>query len=110
MKQYVIDQIRPEDQAKLKVLLETELGPPAVGGIYWLPLEASLWTEVQVAHKDCQPFYVAVDLEADRLVCELLVRTRDRMHCECMGYATAAQRAWLIEKIDGILQQLHIMV
>jgi hypothetical protein len=108
MKQYVIDQIRPEDQARLKVLLETELGPPAIGGIYWLPLDASILTETQAAHKDCQPFYVAVDLEADRLVCELLVRTCSRMRCECMGYATAGQRAWLIEKIDDILQRLHI--
>jgi hypothetical protein len=30
------------------------------------------------------------------------------MRCECMGYATAGQRAWLIEKIDDILQRLHI--
>ena len=110
MKQYVIDQIGSEDQARLKVLLESELGPPAVGGIYWLPLDESVLTDVQATHEDCQPFCVAIDLEADRLICELLVRTCGRMHCDCMGYATARQRAWLIEKVDGILQRLHIKV
>ncbi len=110
MKQYVVDQLRSEDQARLKVALETELGPAAPGGIYWLPLDKALWNDVQVAHVDCQPFCVAIELEGDRLVCELLVRTHNRMRCECMGYADARQRAWLIDTVDGILQRLQIMV
>jgi hypothetical protein len=110
MKQYVVDQLCAEDQARLKVALETELGPAAAGGIYWLVLDAALWNDVQVAHTDCQPFCVAIELEADRLVCELLVRTRNRMRCDCMGYADAHQRTWLIDTVDGMLQRLQITV
>ena len=109
MKQYVIDELRPADYQLLKSYLHEHYGPAALGGIYWIPLGKDLLTDIQKAHRDCQPHCFAVDLGENRLVLELLVRTRNIMRCDCIGYATPAQRNWLIAFVDGIFNQLDIM-
>jgi hypothetical protein len=64
---------------------------------------------VQKAHRQCGPHYFAVDLEPDRLACELLVRTQNRVRCDCIRYATQTQLAWFIALIDDIFAQLKIL-
>lgn len=110
MKQYVIDQLRGKDGEHLKNHLDRELEHSGVDGLYWLMVEDHLLSDVQQAHTACRPYYVAIELEADRLSCELLVRTRQRMRCDCIAYATEAQRNWIFRTIDEMLQQLDIRI
>jgi len=110
MKQYVVDQLSDDDFQKLRAYLEKNYGKPVFDSIFWLPVEKSALSEVQQAHVDCQPFYTVVELQPKQLVCELLVRTKDKMRCDCMGYATEQQRNGIIELVDGILGQLEINI
>ena len=50
-----------------------------------------------------------VDLDENRLACELLVRTKSRMRCDCISYATEVQRNWIVALIDDIFNQLNIV-
>ena len=109
MKQYVIDELRAADYKALKTYLEEHYGPAAMDGIYWIPVENGLLTDIQKAHRECQPHYIAVDLDENRLACELLVRTKIRMRCDCINYTTEKQRSWLIALIDHIFNQLKLM-
>ena len=109
MKQYVIDELRPEDHLKIKNYLDENYGPVEMEGIYWIPVAAAVLTEIQQQHTDCQPFYVAVELQQDQLALELLVRTKHRVRCVCIGYAVAQQRDWMIDLVDAIFQRLGIM-
>jgi hypothetical protein len=43
------------------------------------------------------------------LACELLVRTQNRVRCDCIGYATEEQFSWLIALIDDIFNRLQII-
>ena len=55
MKQYVIDELRAVDYESLKIYMQEHYGPAAVEGIYWIPLENGLLTNIQKAHRDdCQ--------------------------------------------------------
>jgi hypothetical protein len=108
MKQYVIDELRPADYRKLKEYLEEHFGNSFMEGIYWIPLDETLWTDTQRQHTDCQPFYLALELQPERLACELLVRTRQRVRCQCIGYATEFQRKWIMDSIDAIFEKLEI--
>jgi len=108
MKQYVIDELQPADHKKLKEFFHDHFSTSRVDGIYWLPVESGLLTAEQAEHADCHPLCFAIDLESDRLAFELLLRTQNRMQCSCMGYATEAQRNWLIRYADTILEQLEI--
>jgi hypothetical protein len=108
MKQYVIDELRPQDYERVKKHLEDQLDASDVAGLYWIPLKEELLTDLQVAHTECGPLFFAVALEPYHLSCELLVRTRNKLQCDCMAYATEPQRNWIINWVDGIFEQLGL--
>lgn len=109
MKQYVIDELRPEDYHKVRRYLDDHYGPVEMGAIYWVPLAEEVLSEIQQQHTDCQPFYVAIELQQDQLALELLVRTKRRVRCACIGYATANQWNWMVGLVDTIFQRLGII-
>ncbi|KJS33443.1 MAG: hypothetical protein VR64_01240 [Desulfatitalea sp. BRH_c12] len=110
MKQYVVDELRPADYTKIKAFLDARHAVPGFDGLYWVPVEPSLLNGLQSTHDECQPYYFALDLSPDRLACELLVRTRQHVRCQCIQYATQNQRNWLIEWVDSVLEELEISV
>ena len=109
MKQYLIDDIRPQDYGKIKAYLDEAFGGSGVDGLYWLPVDETVLSEVQKDHSACGPFFMALELAEDRLAGELLVRSRSRMRCDCIHYADERQRNWLIETMDAIFEKLQII-
>jgi len=109
MKQYVVDELRPDDHRSLREYLEKNLGQAGLDGLYWKPIDIPLLTDLQAAHAQCAPFFVAVVLTPDSLSCELLVRTRNRIRCDCMAYATAEQRNWLVGWVENVFSELGII-
>ncbi len=108
MKQYVIDELRPGEYEKIKAYLDGHLEAGAMDGIYWMPLDESLLSATQADHFDCHPFYVALELTADQLAAEFLIRTQQRIRCDCMANANEAQRNWIIRSVDNIFNKLQI--
>ena len=108
MKQYVVDELRPEDYEVLKKYLDEEFGPAEMDGIYWIPVAAEFLADIQRQHEQCQPHFLALDLDRSRIACELLVRTKTRMRCDCIQYATEKQRNWVIELVDNIFDSLGV--
>ncbi len=109
MKQYLIDELRPDEHVKFKKYLDEKYATTVFDGLYWVPLEEAQYTKIQAEHTECQPFYVALNLEPSLLACELLVRTQNRVRCGCMGYATEKQRNWLFRLVDDMFDQLKIV-
>ena len=110
MKQYVLDGLRLEDYRALKDYLDQHVDKSPLGGIYWIELDKDLLTPEQAAHTECQPHVFALMLEETYLSCELLVRIKNNIKCDCMGYATREQREWLIQQADAILEKLSIRI
>ena len=75
-----------------------------------MPLEKGLLTNEQATHTECLPLFFVVDLKLGIISCELLVRTKNRIKCGCIDYATEKQRNWLIQYIDDMLKQLEIKI
>jgi hypothetical protein len=109
MKQYVIDEIRPQDFEKVKDYMDETYGRAGMDGLYWVPVEDALLSGVQRAHHACAPFFMAFELGPDRLAAELLVRTRSRVRCDCIHYADERQRNWLVRTVDAIFEKLEII-
>ena len=109
MKQYVIDELRAADYKALKAHLDEHYGPAFLDGIYWIPIDTDKLTDIQRQHRECRPHCLALDLEQNRLACELLVRTKTRVRCDCIQYASETQLIWIIALIDNIFKQLKII-
>ena len=110
MKQYVIDQLRPNDYESLRNFLDENHGPAQMGGIYWIPLNPELLSPMQTEHIDCQPYFFALELDYGSLSAELLVRTLAQVKCGCMGYADPKQREWIMDFVDATLERLGISI
>ena len=65
MKQYVIDELRPEDYGALKKHLDEQFGHAEMDGIYWIPVATELLTDIQLQHEECRPHFLALDLDQD---------------------------------------------
>jgi hypothetical protein len=110
MKQYMIDGLRLEDYHKIKAYLDEHLDSSPLGGIYWLELDNAILTSEQKSHTGCHPHVFALMLEETYLSCEFLVRIKKNIKCDCMAYATAEQRNWLMDQADAILEQLNVSI
>lgn len=108
MKQYVIDELRPKDYELIKAYMEENFDSSEVDGIYWIQIDQNILSEIQMNHIACQPFYFAADLEPTLITFEFLIRTRKKMRCNCMAYATQKQRNWLMGLADSIFDKLEI--
>jgi hypothetical protein len=108
MKQYVVDELSPKARDRLQAYLEDHFGRAGIQGVYWIPIDPSLYSREQAAHAGCQPFYFVVELNPASLAAELLVRTKSRIRCDCMAYASKDQVVWLIRLIDSIFERLMI--
>jgi len=109
MKQYMVDELRPGDHELLKEYLDEHLAYAGLDGLYWKPIDSTLLTDSQAAHSECAPFYIALVLTPESLTCELLVRTRNRIRCDCIAYATPEQRDWIVDWVDNIFNELGII-
>jgi len=109
MKQYVIDELRPQDQEKIKKYMDAHFGPADMGDIYWIPLDPALYDSKQQSHDECSPFFFTVHLDSTSFVAELLVRTKNRIRCDCIQYATKEQFLWLINCFNAIFERLEII-
>jgi hypothetical protein len=108
MKQYVIDQLRENDFQRLEEYLSRHAEAGELPGIYWIPLPERLYGKYQQEHTACQPFYYAINMDRLTISFELLIRTRNRLRCGCIGYATPEQRQYILDYADRLVEELKL--
>jgi len=108
MRQLVIDQLSREERANIESYLKRTLKTGPVEGVYWLEVPQDLLSNDQRDHDGCGPFFFAVELEAEAVSFELLVRSQTNLHCSCIAYASSAQRDFVLRFADTMLQEEQI--
>ena len=105
MRQFVIDQLTMVERDNLDSYLKRTLQPGSLPGLFWLMLPDDLLSDTQQGHGDCGPYCFVVELEEESLKFELLVRSQSNMHCDCIAYATPAQREFVLRFADKMLAE-----
>ena len=106
MKAYLIDELPADDVARIKSFLAERAARSGVEGLYWLRIPDDLLSHTQYAHEGCRPHVCAVEVGADWVKFELLVRSSTTMRCTCPGYCTDPQRRFVIDFADHMISQL----
>ncbi|WP_291318227.1 hypothetical protein [Desulfonatronospira sp.] len=111
MRSYMIQDIRPADMETITdYLRETGYKSP-LEGIFWLPLPQELLGKAQKDHSGlCGPYYLALELGQDWLRLEFLVRSEQKLRCECIMYADARQREAMIDFVDELIRNRDVAV
>jgi hypothetical protein len=105
MRQYMIDEISFLERDNLDSYLKRTLKPGGLEGVFFLGVPPDLLGPEQQAHEQCGPFTFTVILEQSSLRFELLVRGASNMHCSCIAWATPAQRQFVLDFADRMLQE-----
>lgn len=105
MRQYYIDEISFLERDNIESYLKRTLKHGPIEGVYWLEVPPDLLGPAQRDHESCKPFYFSVVLEENSLRCEFLVRSADNLHCTCIAWATPAQRQFVIDFTDRLLDE-----
>lgn len=108
MRHFVIDQLSREERENIHGYLKRTLQAGAIEGMYWLSVPDDLLGSAQRGHAPCGPFYFAVEVEEQRVVFELLVRSKSNLHCSCISYADRPQREFLLNYIDRLVEEERI--
>ncbi|MGV8074456.1 MAG: hypothetical protein AB2L11_07870 [Syntrophobacteraceae bacterium] len=110
MKQYVIDQLRESDYEQIEDYLNNNTDKAILDGVYWVDLPKELYTDIQRDHIQCWPYYFAINLTLRSVAFELLIRSRQVMRCNCIGYADPKQREYILNFSDHLLEHLNIRI
>lgn len=105
MRQIVIDELSPMEQDNIDSYLKRSLKQGPMVGLYWLELPPDLLSEAQQGHEEHGPFHLAVEVTRDGVKFELLVRSQTNLHCSCIAHANAAQRQFVLDFMDKMLQE-----
>jgi hypothetical protein len=109
MKSYLIEDIPEADLDRVVERLQAMELQSSLDDIFWLPLPGERLTDTQAEHlEECGPFCMALEVEPGLLRMELLVRSRRRLRCSCIGYATPDQRECMIQYLDDLLHELNV--
>ena len=110
MRQYLLDELSFLERDNIEHYLKRTLQAGPIGGVYWLEVPQNLLAPAQLAHPDCGPFYWVVVLERTELRGEFLVRSSHNMHCSCIAWSDPAQRQFVLNFIDKMLEEEFISV
>ena len=112
MRAYLVEDLNENDVQRIESYLSGKNLAGPIEGIYFLPLPEDELTDEQRAHlPECGPFITALEvLPCGALKLELLVRSRGKLRCSCIAYATPKQRERAIERLDALIRELDVSV
>jgi hypothetical protein len=108
MRQLVLDEINRADLPRLRDYLHGHATASSLEGIWWVDLPEDLLSPSQFEHQECRPFRFAVELGDDFVRLEFLIRSREKMRCTCIDYATRAQRDFILAYADRLVEDLGL--
>ncbi len=105
MRLFQIDELSPMERDNIDSYLKRTLKQGPMVGLYWLELPPDLLSEAQQGHDKCGPFYFGVELDNSSVRFELLVRSTANLHCSCIAHATSAQRQFVLDLVDRMVEE-----
>jgi hypothetical protein len=113
MRQYLLDEIARGDLPRVRQYLKEHATASSLNDLWWVDLPEDLLSPEQFAHRECRPFRFAVEVGEPQvgdsfLRFEVLIRSREKMRCSCIDYATRQQRDFILAFADRLVEELAL--
>jgi len=102
MRYLMIDDLSREERVVVENFLRRNATPGPIDNLFWLRVPDELLEAIQREHQGCGPFFFGIELQDESVAFELLVRSQTTLHCQCIAYASAAQRAFMLAFVDRL--------
>lgn len=112
MRAYLVEDLNQGDVKRIESFLWGKNLAGPIEGVYFLPLPEEFLSPGQREHlPECGPFITVLEvLPEGALKLELLVRSRGKLRCSCIAYATPRQREYAIDSLDALIRELDVTV
>lgn len=111
MRVYTVEELYPEDVAKIEERLRQKGWTGSISGMYYIPIPEEHLGPEQKEHLDsCGPFFLPLETGENWIRLELLVRARKILRCSCVAYANPGLREHMIDLLDSLIKELDIAV
>jgi hypothetical protein len=115
MRSYLIEDIYEDNAKKIATALDEKGWRGPIEGIWYLPVPEERLTDEQREHLgECGPYMMALEkvdrVEEHDFKLELLVRSRNRIRCSCVAYASPEQREHMIGLLDDFFRDQDVPV
>jgi hypothetical protein len=110
MRQYVVDELRPAESKRIEEYLNENSELSDITGLYWVNIPEVLYSGLQAEHQECKPYSAAIELRDEYVKMEMLIRSRNKIRCKCIAFATKDQRDFLLEFMDKLIEETDIKV
>ena len=113
VRQYQLDEISKSDIPRVREYLNEHAQAARLEDIWWVDLPEDLLSPEQFDHANCRPFRFAVEVGEPKvgdsfLRFEFLIRSREKMRCTCIDYATRQQRDFILAFADRLVEELAL--
>ncbi len=108
MRQYLIDELGKSQIEQIIHYLTEHAEPSSVDGLFWVDIPDDLLAEAQFTHEKCKPFCFSIEVGEDYVKLELLIRSKQTLHCTCIQYASKAQREFILGFAEKMLSEKGI--
>ncbi len=108
MQQYIVDELRGNEIERIIAYLKRSCEKSALDNLFWLELPDDILTPLQYEHRDCRPFCIGIEVAEDKVIFEMLVRSRQKLRCSCISYASNQQRQFILNFADTLLKESDI--
>jgi hypothetical protein len=108
MRKLVFDEINRPDMDRIREYLAKNAVSSDIEGLYWVELHNDLLDQRQSVHHACQPYRFAIELTQDAVCMEMLIRSKTTLRCDCIRYANALQRDFILRFADTLIEECEI--
>ena len=110
MRQYVIDELKHDEVKKIREYLDGKCDQAGLGNILWLNIPDGYLTEEQKEHSSCAPHVAGIEIMDDAVSFEMLIRSRNKMRCSCIGFASEKQRDFILQFVDTMIRETGLNI
>ncbi len=111
MRTYRIDDLQNDECQRLVERFHELECNADIEDLYWLPVPQSMLSDIQKEHQEtCAPYVMALEIIPGALSLEMLVRSRTKLRCDCVHYASPELQIHMITYLHELLEELDIHV
>ena len=108
MRSYIIDEISLPDMERIEKFLKENSEGSGIEKVFWVKIPDDYLNDIQSRHRECQPHVFAIELGADWIKAEFLIRTLKDLRCQCNCYCDPKQRGFIIDSMEAMIEELDI--